>query len=29
MGVALARDESTDLARAKAGRSAQAVDVKL
>ncbi|MCY1560000.1 Formate-dependent phosphoribosylglycinamide formyltransferase [compost metagenome] len=29
MGVALARDESTDLARAKATRSAQAVDVQL
>jgi phosphoribosylglycinamide formyltransferase 2 len=29
MGVALARDESTDLARAKATRSAQAVDVLL
>ena len=29
LGVALARDESTDLARAKATRAAQAVDVKL
>ncbi|MOA28034.1 Phosphoribosylglycinamide formyltransferase 2 [compost metagenome] len=29
MGVALARDESTDAARAKATRSAQAVSIEL